>query len=106
MNSKQIWKNAFYWPLTLKIKLNLLLNFFREEPTHMAPLEKFLDKLHSMLAADLTDQIQPIPVVATPPTQVNHTVQEGCGSILTIFRRPWVKFNKRNRLKLRHYFDM
>lgn len=64
--------------------LNLLQHFHGEEPAHVVHFELFQDKLHSMLTADLTDQVDSIPVVSTAPTQAYHTGQEGCGSTLTI----------------------
>lgn len=56
---------------------------------HFILFEEFKDKLHSMLAADLTDQVDTIPVVSTVPTQGYHTGQEGCGSTLTTLRSGW-----------------
>ena len=58
-------------------KLYLLKNFYREDPLHVLHFEKSLDKLHAVLIADLTDQVDAEPVVVALATQLHHSGQEG-----------------------------
>lgn len=59
-------------------------NFYREKPAHCILIKKLQDKLHPMLATDLADQVDSIPVVSTALAQFLNTLQKGCGSVLTV----------------------
>lgn len=67
----------------------LLLQLFRKKPpVLLCILQHSLDILYTVLAADVADQVNPVPVVLTLLTQAPNSTQELLDNILRIFTFP------------------
>ena len=75
-----------YWAWLKVREQYLLKNFFREDPSHILHFEETVDKLHTMLSADLANQVDAEPVVVALTTQCHHSGQKvfDCGLAFTL----------------------
>lgn len=64
------------------VTMYLLMYLFREKPPVLSFLQHPLDTLYTLLSADVADQVDPVPVVHTPLTQVPNSTKKLLNHIL------------------------